>query len=113
MNTIKRDGANEIIIYETPNKEVRIDVRLEKETIWLNLNQIAVLFDIDKSGVSRHISNIYKTAELEKGATVAKIATVQNEGNRSLKRSIDYFNLDMILSIGYRVNSEKATKFRV
>lgn len=107
------DVTDEIIIYETPNKEIEINVRLEKETIWLNLNQIATLFSTDKSGISRHIRNIYKTKELEQKTTVAKIATVQKEGNRNLKRNIDYYNLDMILSIGYRVNSPRATQFRI
>jgi prophage maintenance system killer protein len=105
--------SNEIVIYETPGKEIKIDVRLEKETVWLNLNQIAKLFGTDKSGISRHIRNIYSAAELDRISTVAKIATVQTEGNRSTKRSIEYYNLDMILSVGYRVSSEKATQFRI
>jgi hypothetical protein len=86
---------------------------LEKETIWLSLNQIAALFNTDKSGISRHIKNIYKSGELSPEATVAKIATVQKEGGREVKRDIEYYNLDVILSVGYRVNSKRATQFRI
>ncbi|MEK7074842.1 MAG: virulence protein RhuM/Fic/DOC family protein, partial [Patescibacteria group bacterium] len=83
-----------------------------RETIYANLNQIAILFDTDKSGVSRHINNIFSSGELEKKSTVAKFATVQTEGKRVVGREIEYFNLDLILSVGYRINSKKATLFR-
>ena len=85
---IKSENKNrgEIIIYKTPKNGVSLDVRLEKETVWLPLNQIAELFSTDKSGVSRHISNIYQDGELGKKATVAKIATVQQEGGRKINR---------------------------
>ena len=76
------------------------------------MQQIADLFGIDKSGISRHIKNIYKDGELDEKSTVAKIATVQNEGNRIVKREIESYNLDVILSVGYKVNSKEATKFR-
>lgn len=109
-NNIKQ---GEIIIYKTAKNEVDLKVRLEKETIWLNLNQIAYLFNTDKSGISRHIDNIYKSGELVKKSTVAIFATVQKEGGRKIKRNIEYFNLDVILSVGYRVNSKQATKFRI
>jgi prophage maintenance system killer protein len=102
----------EVIIYKAKNGP-QLDVHFEQETVWLNINQIAVLFNTDKSGVSRHINNIYKDRELKKGATVAKIATVQTEGNRKIKREIEYYNLDMIISVGYRVNSARATQFRI
>ncbi len=100
-----------IIIYEDKNK--RIDVQLENETIWLSLTQIAQLFEKDKSVISRHIRNIFKTGELDENSTVAKIATVQKEGKRTVKRQIIYYNLDVIISVGYRVNSKKATQFRI
>lgn len=103
----------EIIIYKTAKNEVDLKVRLEKETIWLNLNQIAYLFNTDKSGISRHIENIYQSGELKRKPTVAKIATVQKEGEREIKRNIEYFNLDVVLSVGYRVNSKRATQFRI
>ena len=110
INNIKK---GEIIIYKTSKNEVDLKVRLEKETIWLNLNQIAYLFNTDKSGISRHIENIYQSGELKRRSTVAKIATVQKEGGREIERNIEYFNLDVILSVGYRVNSKQATKFRI
>ncbi len=103
----------DIVIYQTSKKEIQIDVKLDKETIWLSLNQIAALFNTDKSGISRHINNIYKSNELVKSSTVAKIATVQNEGKRKVTRQIQYYNLDMVISVGYRVNSKIATRFRI
>lgn len=103
----------EIIIYESPKKEAVIEVRLENETVWLSLNQIATLFDTDKSGISRHLRNIYQSNELDKQATVAIFATVQEEGKRKITRKVEYYNLDAIISVGYRVNSQKATRFRV
>lgn len=104
MNKNKGD----IIIYKPKGKEVEIRVKLKKETIWLGLNQIATLFNADKSGISRHIKNIYKDKELNKKTTVAKIATAQKEGGREIKRDIENYNLDIILSVGYRVNSKYA-----
>ncbi len=109
--SVKKGG--EIIIYKNKHGKKAVDVRLENETIWANLNQIAVLFGRDKSVISRHISNIFKEKELDKKRTVAKNATVQIEGKRKIEREIEYYNLDMIISVGYRVNSKKATQFRV
>ena len=106
-------NRGEIVIYKNAKKEAKVEVRLEDETVWLHLNQIATLFDTDKSGISRHIKNIYKNGELSYKATVAKIATVQKEGEREIKRSIEFYNLDLILSVGYRVNSKRATQFRI
>ncbi|MBI2053750.1 MAG: virulence protein RhuM/Fic/DOC family protein [Candidatus Staskawiczbacteria bacterium] len=103
----------EIIIYKTPDKKIKIDVKLEQETVWLSLSEIARVFNTDKSGISRHIKNIYKLGELNKNSTVAKIATVQIEGKRKIERIIEYYNLDIILSVGYRVNSKRATDFRI
>ena len=97
---------NEIVIYQ--DKDKKIEVSLKEETIWLSLNQIAQLFDKDKSVISRHIKNIYSSGELDKNSTVAIFATVQTEGEREIKRKITYYNLDVIISIGYRVNSKKA-----
>ncbi len=102
----------EIVIYKAA-KGPELRVRLEKETVWLALNQIAGLFNTDKSGISRHIKNIYNSEELSKDSTVAKIATVEKEGNRQIERKIEYYNLDVILSVGYRVNSGRATQFRI
>jgi len=103
----------EIIIYQTEGGQDRIDVRLAGETVWLDLNQISTLFQRDKSVISRHLNNIYKTGELDKIATVAKNATVQKEGGRNVTRNIVSYNLDAIISVGYRVNSIRGTKFRI
>ena len=103
---------NSIEIYSA-NGEAQIDVKFENETVWLNLNQITELFDRDKSVISRHLKNIYKEGELDKSSTVAKNATVQIEGDREIKREIDLYNLDAIISVGYRVNSKRGTQFRI
>ncbi len=102
-----------IVIYEVENGQTHIEVQLDKDTLWLNLLQIADLFERDKSVISRHLKNIFDTGELDKNATVAKNATVQIEGDRSITREIEYFNLDAIISVGYRVNSKKGTQFRI
>jgi death-on-curing family protein len=104
---------NQVAIYKSKTGKVGLRVKLKKGSVWLNLNQISKLFDTDKSGVSRHIKNIYKTKELSSKSTVAKIATVQREGERKITRSIEYYNLDLIISIGYRINSLRATQFRI
>ena len=87
--------------------------RLENETLWLTINQIAELFSVDKSGIDRHLKNIFATGELRRQATVANFATVQNEGGRSVERDLEYYNLDAIISVGYRVNSIRGTQFRI
>ncbi len=103
---------SEIVIYQTPDNQTQVEVQFEGETFWLSLNQIAELFGRDKSVISRHLSKIYKDGELDKGATVAKNATVQTEAGREVTRTIEYYNLDVILSVGYRVNSKRGTQFR-
>jgi prophage maintenance system killer protein len=99
-----------IAIYEVPGGAV--EVRLTGDTVWLNLNQMAELLDRDKSVISRHLNNIFREGEVEKEATVAFFATVQQEGERSISRQIPHYNLDAILSVGYRVNSRQGTRFR-
>ena len=101
-----------IIVYQAKTGAIELREDVHTETMWATLQQVADLFDLDKSGISRHIKNIFDSKELDQKATVAKIATVQKEGKRQVTRDIEYFNLDMILSIGYRVNSKKATVFR-
>ena len=103
---------NKIIIYQTEDGQTQIDVRLENETVWLTQAQMAELFETDRTSIVRHINNIYKVEELDKESTCAKIAQVQIEGKRTVKRNIPYFNLDMIISVGYRVNSKRGVKFR-
>ena len=103
---------NKIIIYQTEDGQTQIDVRLENETVWLTQAQMAELFQTDRTSIVRHINNIYKVEELDRESTCAKIAQVQIEGKRTVKRNIPYFNLDMIISVGYRVNSKRGVKFR-
>ena len=104
---------DQIIIYKTENGETAIDVKVDDSTIWLTLNQISELFGKNKSTISRHLNNIYKEEELIREATVAKNATVRIEANRHVERIIEYYNLDVIISIGYRVNSKQGTVFRI
>ena len=111
--TAKQSDNSAIVLYKSKGGDVAVDVKLKEETVWLSLNQMAELFQVDKSGISRHIKNIYDTGELKKRGTVAKIATVQKEGSRSINRQIEHYNLDMILSVGYRVNSKEGTQFRI
>ena len=100
---------NEIVIFEKEN--IKLEVNMKDETIWLSLEQMSELFDRDKSVISRHIKNSF-TEELEKSSTVAKFATVQKEGNRDVIREIEYYNLDVIISVGYRVKSKRGVEFR-
>ncbi|MDR1755381.1 MAG: virulence protein RhuM/Fic/DOC family protein [Culturomica sp.] len=106
-------NQGEIIIYQTSDGQTELDVKVEKESVWLSLSQIAMLFDRDKSVISRHITNVFREGELDKEATVAKNATVQYEGDRSVVRDIEFFNLDVIISVGYRVKSARGTQFRI
>lgn len=103
---------NQIEIYQTKDGQTQIEVVFENESFWLSLQQISDLFSRDKSVVSRHINKIYREGELDRTATVAKNATVQIEGNRTVEREIEFYNLDVILSVGYRVNSKQGTQFR-
>jgi death-on-curing family protein len=103
---------NQIEIYTSQDGSTQIEVQFKGDTFWLNLNQISSLFDRDKSVISRHLSNIYKEGELDQISTVAKNATVQIEADRQVKREIEFYNLDAILSVGYRVNSKRGTQFR-
>lgn len=101
------------IIYENDDGEVNIDVILKDESIWLTQKSMAELFDKDIKTINRHLINIYEEGELEKISTISKYEIVQKEGNRKVKRGVDFYNLDAIIAVGYRVNSKKATKFRI
>ncbi|MBI4536630.1 MAG: virulence protein RhuM/Fic/DOC family protein [candidate division NC10 bacterium] len=103
----------EVVLYRAPDGTVTLDVRLQRETIWLNLNQMADLFDRDKSVISRHLRKAFSDGELEQDSTVAYFATAQEEGGRQVTREIEFYNLDAILSVGYRVNSRRGTQFRI
>ena len=102
-----------IAIYTNANGEVRIEMLVQNETLWLTQQKIAELFGVERSVVTKHLGNIYESGELSKAPTSAKIAQVQNEGKRKVTRQIEYYNLDAIISVGYRVNSSKATQFRI
>ncbi len=100
------------LIYKTPNGVTSIDVSIKNETVWLNQNQMAELFDHTKQNISLHINNIFKEGELDKFSTVKEYLTVQKEGSRTISRKLKYYNLDIIISVGYRIKSLKGTQFR-
>ena len=103
---------NSIEIYRSQDGSIRLNVKLENDTVWLTQSQMAELFGVDRTSIVRHIRNIYKSEELDQNSTCAKNAQVRTEGRRSILREIPYYNLDMIISVGYRVNSKNATSFR-
>ena len=105
--------SNKILLYTTPSGDIRIDVYVEDGTVWLTQKSMAELFGVVKSTISEHIAKIFETGELEKEATVRNFRTVQLEGSRNVSRNVEYYNLDVIISVGYRVNSSKATQFRI
>ena len=102
----------QIEIYKSNKDNVEIQVQFEKDTVWFNQYKLADLFDTDRTSVLKHIQNIYATNELDEVATYAKFAQVRKEGNRKVKRNIKFYNLDAIISVGYRVNSKQGTQFR-
>ena len=106
-------NTGEVLIYRTADGETRLDVRLENDSVWLTQAQIAQLFGTEIPAISKHIRNIFRSGELEREATISILETVRQEGARIVKRRIDTYNLDMILSVGYRVNSKNATQFRI
>ena len=101
------------ILYTTPNGDVQLDILLQDENLWLTQKGLAELFGVERSVITKHLKNIYDSGELDKVSTCAKFAQVQQEGNRTVKRELEYYNLDAIISVGYRVNSSKATQFRI
>jgi len=107
------ENKGEIVIYQLESGLPEIEVRLEDQTIWLTQNQIVELFQSSKANISEHIKSIYKSGELQQQATVRKFRTVRQEGNRQITRHLEHYNLDMIISIGYRVNSIRGTQFRI
>ncbi len=104
---------SEIILYTTQDGDVKVEVILQDESVWLTQKAMGELFGVVKSTISEHLSNIYESGELKKSATVRKFRTVQNESGRDVQRNIDFYNLDTIISVGYRVNSQQATQFRI
>lgn len=113
LTELPDESRGELLLYQADNDGPRLEVHLYDESVWLSLNQMAELFQVDKSGISRHLKNIFESGELEREATVANFATVQTEGQRQVSRQVEYFNLDAIISVGYRVNSLRGTQFRI
>jgi prophage maintenance system killer protein len=111
--TVQMDAQTQIVIYQSKDGETQLEVRLEKETVWLNQYQMADLFESSRGNVADHILNVYKEGELDKAATCRKFRQVRQEGNRQVKRDIDHYNLDVIISVGYRVKSKRGTQFRI
>lgn len=109
----EESARGNILLYQTGDGGTRIEVTLSGETVWLNADQMAELFQRNKSTISRHIRNIFESGELEENSTVAFFATVQDEGSRKVERDVAYYNLDMIVSVGYRVNSYRGVQFRI
>lgn len=105
--------TGEILIYQNQEGNIKIDLRLEEETVWLSQAQICDLFQKSKATISEHISNVFVEGELEAISTVRKFRTVQKEGTRQVERDIEFYNLDVIISVGYRVKSQQGTQFRI
>ena len=112
MSNISMASEKNILFYSDENGHIKVEVILQNENVWLNVNAIAALFDVQRPAIVKHINNIYNEEELNKESTCSILEQVQIEGTRSVKRQKEYYNLDMIISIGFRVNSKKAIKFR-
>ena len=108
-----RDEMTEFLLYTAPGGGVKVEVFLHDESIWLTQKRMGELFGVGVPAISKHLENIYESGELEKGATVSKMETVQQVGNRQVRRQVEFYNLDAIISVGYRVNSRQATQFRI
>jgi len=108
-----QDELTEFLLYTTPSSDVRVEIFMHDESVWLPQKRMAELFGVDISTINEHLKNIYKTHELEEKATIGKFPIVQLEGKREVKREVNFYNLDAILSVGYRVNSSQATQFRI
>jgi hypothetical protein len=112
MKNFKLKPLSEIIIYKTKDRKTQIEVKFENESVWLTQQQMAELFGQTKQNVSLHVNNCFKDKELIKKSTVKESLTVQKEGSRTVKRKLEYYNLDVIISVGYRVKSVQGTQFR-
>ncbi len=104
---------SDIIFYNTPIGDVKIEVVFNDETFWLTQKRMAELFGVEVPAINKHLSNIYETGELNKTATISILETVQQEGNRKIKRNVEFYNLDATIAVGYRINSHQATQFRI
>lgn len=108
-----KDQTSEFLLYTAPNGDIKVEVLLSDETIWLTQKRMAELFGVGVPAVSKHLENIYESGELQREATISILETVQQEGSREVKRKLEYYNLDAVISVGYRVNSTQATQFRI
>jgi hypothetical protein len=108
-----QDQTTEFLLYTAPNGEIKVEVLLSNETIWLTQKRMAALFGVGVPAISKHLENIYDSNELQREATVSILETIQQEGSREVKRKLEYYNLDAVISVGYRVNSAQATQFRI
>ena len=106
-------GKNDFLLYTGSDGNVNVEVFLKDETVWITQKAMAVLFNVKVPAISKHLANIYESGELEKEATISIMETVRSEGERNVRRNIEYYNLDAIISVGYRVNSYQATQFRI
>lgn len=113
MSEINNPQHNDIIFYNTPTGDVKIEVIFNDETFWLTQKRMAELFGVEVPAINKHLSNIYETGELDEKATISILETVQQEGTRMVKRNVEFYNLDAIIAVGYRVNSHQATQFRI
>lgn len=113
MSSLDNNGKGEILVYQTEGGQVKLDVRLQQETVWLTQPLMAELFQTTQQNISQHILNIYEEGELTEEATHKKFLSVRQEGKRQVQRNLDFYNLDMIISVGYRVKSSVATRFRI
>jgi len=113
MSKEVKHNASNIILYSSPEGNVKIEVIFSGETFWLTQKRMAELFGVEVPAVSKHLANIYETGELVKEATISILETVQQEGNRSVSRKMEFYSLDAIIAVGYRVNSRQATQFRI
>lgn len=103
---------NQVVIYQAADGSAQLEVKFEQETVWLNRQQLSVLFDRDIKTIGKHLTNVFREKELDRQSTVANFAIVQTEGNRLIERKIEFYNLDVIISVGYRVKSQKGIQFR-
>lgn len=112
-NLTLRDQTTEFLLYTAPNGKVKVEVLVSNESIWLTQKRMAELFGVGVAAVSKHLDNIYESGELQREATLSILETVQQEGTRQITRKLEYYNLDAVISVGYRVNSAQATQFRI
>ena len=112
-NLSLQDQITEFLLYTAPNGQIKVEVLLGNETLWLTQKRMAELFGVGVPAISKHLENIYDSNELQREATISVLETVRQEGDRNVRRKIEYYNLDAVISVGYRVNSAQATQFRI